>query len=166
MTARMCGQTFQVYLKWSDRDPGEMALTTISPNVSNIFVVHAKVIFLDQFLRPPGSHPGAPVRRCSSLAIRTCGIEQRPSKGGRCERKQVRLTLSALAGGGAVTTDQPSLGLVGLDKLVSRINAGHESVSPGQSRFVGITPGIRSDPCREIQLKSLILAQPERWRRG
>jgi hypothetical protein len=30
----------------------------------------------------------------------------------------------------------------------------------------GVTPGIRSVSRREIQLKSLILAQPERWRRG
>jgi len=30
----------------------------------------------------------------------------------------------------------------------------------------GLTPGIRIVSCQEIQLKSLILAQPERWRRG
>ena len=48
----------------------------------------------------------------------------------------------------------------GVDKLISRINACRESVSPG------VTPGIRNGTCQEIQLKSLILAQPERWRRG
>jgi hypothetical protein len=36
----------------------------------------------------------------------------------------------------------------------------HESVSRS------VTLCIRSVSCQEIQLKSLILAQPERWRRG
>ena len=43
-----------------------------------------------------------------------------------------RLTPFALAGGGAVTAFQIGLGLESLDKLISRINAGCESVSLGQ----------------------------------
>ena len=70
----------------------------------------------------------------------------------------------ALAGVGAVTAGQVSLNLVGVDELVSRINATRESVSPRQPARV--ERGVRSGSCREIQLKSLILAQPERWRRG
>jgi hypothetical protein len=50
-----------------------------------------------------------------------------------------------------------------VDKLVSRINASRESVS--RSLCFG-TLCIRNGWCQEIQLKSLILAQPERWRRG
>ena len=38
----------------------------------------------------------------------------------------------AFAGGGAVTAFQIGLGLESLDKLISRINARRESVSPGQ----------------------------------
>lgn len=54
---------------------------------------------------------------------------------------------------------------VGLDpsgwvKLLFRDYAFGESVSPRVKR------GIRNREYHEIQLKSLILAQPERWRRG
>ena len=44
----------------------------------------------------------------------------------------LRLTPSVLADGGAVTSSLISLDQRVLDKLVSRINASRESVSPGQ----------------------------------
>ena len=71
---------------------------------------------------------------------------------------------TALAGDGAVTTDQPSLGLVGLDKLVSRITPLVKVSVPLNPQ--GPQGASGSQRVREIQLKSLILAQPERWRRG
>jgi hypothetical protein len=119
-----------------------MALTTISPTSQDIFVVHAKVIFLDQFLRPPGSHPEAPVRRCfepcnsNRLAVPLAG------------RLDGSTDPVAFAGGGAVTACQVCLNLTGLDKLISRINANRESVSPGQAER--LTPGIRIGSCQEI----------------
>ena len=69
-----------------------------------------------------------------------------------------------LADGGAVTACQTCLRLMGLDKLISRINVASKTVSLGQPARA--TPGMRRRRCQEIQLKSLILAQPERWRRG
>ena len=43
-------------------------------------------------------------------------------------------------------------------------NPRDETVSPGYG--ASRTPGVRIRGVQEIQLKSLILAQPERWRRG
>jgi hypothetical protein len=53
----------------------------------------------------------------------------------------------------------------GLDKLVSRINPGCESVSPLYP-CKGVRGASGTAGSKKYQLKSLILAQPERWRRG
>ena len=63
--------------------------------------------------------------------------------------KFIGLTPSPQPAKGAVTTDRIVL-IRSADKLISRINAVPESVSLGQFRFIGTTPGIRTGPCQEI----------------
>ena len=87
-----------------------------------------------------------------------------------CREVDFHLTdLRPLAGcEGSNIRTKTSLNSSGLDKLISRINASRESVSLCQCPTLQGrgTQGIRNGLCQEIQLKSLILAQPERWRRG
>ena len=67
---------------------------------------------------------------------------------------------------GAVNKTRPWLVLTmaGDGRTRFEDNPARETVSPGQRERV--TPGVRIGWVQEIQLKSLILAQPERWRRG
>ena len=73
---------------------------------------------------------------------------------------------------GSVGSNQPireSLKRVGLGQARFEDKREHESVSPPQPatpKGEWATGGSGSVSCQEIQLKSLILAQPERWRRG
>ena len=81
-----------------------------------------------------------------------------------------RLTLPVLADGGAVTTGRRVRQDVwsdgrSVDRFFVEDNPNHETVKsrpPPQ----GGAEGRRSGSVQDKQLKSLILAQPERWRRG
>ncbi len=84
------------------------------------------MIFLDQFEVPRGRTRGQPEEM-----FEPCNSVRRGRKTGSS-----RLTLLTLAGGGAVTASQLCLKLIGVDKLISRINTSRESVSLGQPAAV------------------------------
>ena len=119
-----------------------------------------KVIFLDQFESSPGSHRGSQ-RECLSLANFAKALHRDAQNATGCNKFATDPPVLPPAGsnqpGRMSYADQ-------VNQLISRINAIPESVSLGQPARV--TSGIRMESCQEIKLKSLILAQPERWRRG